>query len=133
MGLQWHGETVIEQIAEEVHRCSVQLFRELFDRIVVRISVAGPPPSAPGDPPRIDSESLIAGFVLEYTKGTGKYMISNPHEYAIYLEMGTYKMSPRPYLFSAISYVQANADSILAHPQDPVNSGYTFKDVAMLG
>lgn len=57
----------------------------------------GSSPSSPGDPPGVDTGTLRASMKWENT-GAHERTISDGVEYGIYLEDGTEKMLPRPFM-----------------------------------
>jgi hypothetical protein len=82
------------------------------------ISVAGPPASQPGDFPRRESGDLLRSIgigkmetsLTKISRSVGANPDSEDIGYAMYLEFGTSRISPRPYL-SVIT--EKNRDSIL--------------------
>jgi len=66
--------------------------------------------SAPGDPPAVDTGTLRASIVSrETSKGAS---VSSHMEYAIYLELGTSKMAPRPVWIPVAQEIAQRAVSI---------------------
>ncbi|MBQ7257775.1 MAG: hypothetical protein IJS60_08795 [Abditibacteriota bacterium] len=57
--------------------------------------------SAPGEPPAVQTDNLRSSFVME--KDGNSYIIGTAVEYAKYLEFGTKKMAPRPYVKPSIN------------------------------
>jgi HK97 gp10 family phage protein len=56
--------------------------------------------SKPGNPPAIDSGNLIGKILLDVSKD--QVAVGTNVEYGKYLESGTYRMEPRPWLEPAI-------------------------------
>lgn len=76
-------------------------------RYAVESMGSGPEPSAPGEPPNIQTGEL-AGSVRD----VGNKVVAGTH--GIFLEKGTRKMAPRPFLLRACLKVQGQAASIAA-------------------
>jgi HK97 gp10 family phage protein len=60
--------------------------------------------SAPGQPPANDTGELVDSMVVEKRKNYSLLKINA--DYAGYLEYGTSKMRPRPFIFPAISRIK---------------------------
>jgi len=65
----------------------------------------GESPSAPGDPPGVDTAALRASITWENT-GPHERTISDGVEYGVYLEYGTEKMAARPWMVPAFARAQ---------------------------
>jgi len=65
-----------------------------------------PPASAPGDPPAIRTGYLDSSVTVEPIPGG--WVVYIEAFYGIFLELGTIKMSPRPFFISAIWNVVSN-------------------------
>jgi len=69
-------------------------------------------PSAPGHPPAVQRgvlrQSLTADFSDLETEGVAHVGATGNAPYAIYLELGTYRMAPRPFLRPAQRVAQEN-------------------------
>ena len=61
------------------------------------VSVQGPPPSAPGDPPHVDSGELIAGIFWDYDPATFTAVVGTTSPHGYYTEFGPL-YAPRPWL-----------------------------------
>ena len=63
-----------------------------------------PYPSAPGQPPRIDTGNLIRSITSEMKREHNKIAIriGTNVDYGRYLELGTEKMKPRPWIRQAL-------------------------------
>lgn len=76
--------------------------QDLLSRIVLSF---GTSPSAPGDPPGVDTGALRASMKIEKT-GPLEYTISDGVEYGIHLEYGTEHIAPRPFITPAFHDAQ---------------------------
>ena len=70
-------------------------------------------PSLPGFPPAIDSGALYGSIVVEAREGQGEVEVGSHGNapYAPYLEKGTYKMQPRPYLMPAFNHIEGKIEN----------------------
>lgn len=77
-------------------------------------------PSRPGEPPHRDTSHLAQSIDYELTDGgLGAKVGSTNVEYSVYLELGTSKMAPRPYLRPALDRSRAEIKRILTKPMPP--------------
>ena len=65
--------------------------------------------SAPGEPPANDTGTLVRGITITPGADPMSYVVDSTANYAEFLELGTSKMAPRPYLLPA---AVASADMI---------------------
>lgn len=71
------------------------------------------PPSAPGNPPAIDTGNLYRHIEIGlHAGGAGGYLRAAT-EYAIYLELGTSRMAARPFMLPAALYMQKQLPRII--------------------
>lgn len=59
---------------------------------------AGPSPSAPGNPPAVDTGNLRRSIQVKQDTANGDVQVGSNIDYARYLEYGTSKMAARPWL-----------------------------------
>jgi HK97 gp10 family phage protein len=76
----------------------------IHETVNAEFASSGDGPSAPGQPPAIDTGNL-ANSITEQMTGPGEGEVDVGAEYGIYLEMGTAKMAPRPFLAPAVETV----------------------------
>lgn len=69
----------------------------------------GTSPAAPGDPPGVDTGTLRASMRREKT-GALEQTISDGVEYGIYLEDGTERIAPRPFVRPAFERARARVE-----------------------
>lgn len=73
------------------------------------------PPSAPGNPPAIDTGNLYRNVTTGYTRGKPTWgYLRAAVEYAIWLEFGTSKMAARPFMRPTALYLKQRAPEIVA-------------------
>lgn len=58
--------------------------------------------SKPGDPPNTDTGRLVQSVKFEFSKGFQQGRVGSNLKYAAWLEFGTEKMGPRPWLSTAV-------------------------------
>lgn len=88
----------LQQIIRDTPRKADELVRgaaqEMTNEIVLSFGVS---PSAPGDPPGVDTDTLRGS--MDWTPdGQFRALIHDGTEYGIYLEDGTENMAPRPFI-----------------------------------
>lgn len=83
----------------------------VLERIRLRISTPGPPPSKPGQPPHLWRGDLLASWHIRETE-TG-YQVTSNMARAYWLEFGTSKMAARPYIWDSIFQTQQDMGSII--------------------
>lgn len=68
----------------------------------------GTSPSAPGDPPGVDTGKL-RNSIRAAKESTFTWAISTDTEYAAHLEFGTSRMAPRPFFGPGLDYLARTA------------------------
>jgi len=70
--------------------------------------------SAPGEPPASDTGRLIGSLTTSYdpVNLTGKVVVGA--QYGLYLEFGTQRMEPRPFLRPALANMQGEITRVIA-------------------
>lgn len=77
-----------------------ELAAEMTTTIAEKLDVQGPPRSSPGEPPHRDTGNLQATTEVVFD-GANRLYVRTP-QYGIYLDGGTSRMEPRPFLRSTI-------------------------------
>lgn len=85
--------------------------------------------SAPGEPPATDTGRLIASgrSTAEIRGDTARGLVEYTADYAAYLEFGTRKMSPRPYLIPAIERNRARIAQLISQALATASSQFVRK------
>lgn len=73
-----------------------------------------PQPSRPGHPPRIDTANLVLSITSESRRQNNKIKVrvGTNVDYGLYLELGTEKMVPRPWIRQALRKTHRNINRI---------------------
>jgi HK97 gp10 family phage protein len=95
---------VMQAGAEGAALAAPQVGEETVAEVKDLIGIQGPPRSAPGEPPHIDTGALIDSYDynVEGDAGTIILEVGSTVEYAPYLEFGTSRMDARPHLRPAL-------------------------------
>lgn len=112
--LKWYGPQCRQAVHARLAKNLDEAAEYTEESLAALISVQGPPRSTPGNPPHMDTTELWQSIdhvtdtnALVATVGTDK-------EYAVYLEMGTSKMAPRPWFLRTLLFIQGALARILA-------------------
>lgn len=93
----WYGNRVTAAIRVEMGRRLDRAGEALVDGIAENISTAYPPASLPGGFPHRRTGELIDGLYFKTSKSALTCIIGNAAPHAVYLELGTANMEPRPH------------------------------------
>jgi len=99
MGVKWYGEKVISKI----NKANKQIINKaclMVERDAKQSIGLVPSPSPPGHAPAAPTGRLRSSITHEIEGTTGR--VGTNVEYALFLELGTEKMSPRPFLRPAL-------------------------------
>lgn len=123
--LQWHGEGVQARIraemARRIHACAVLVLNRARELISTPGTTAGKKrrvygtnPSAPGEPPHKQTGRLRQSVAREVHGLTAR--VGTNVQYGRWLELGTSRMAPRPWLRRALMECADQIRSILSRP-----------------
>lgn len=96
--VNWFGPAVTAQIRGHVARNLTAAGVELLSSIRDQIDTPGPPRSAPGKPPHIDTGALIVSYDVMPAPAELAVYVGSDSPYVIPLEFGTDAMAARPHL-----------------------------------
>ena len=110
------------ELEYRIHREGIRRLRKVGElvrgRVVERISIptraAGP--SLPGTPPHADTGKLRQSISYRTDERNLTVTIGTPLAYGKFLEEGTSKMDPRPYLKSTVEELLPQIKRILTEP-----------------
>lgn len=104
--ISWNGAKLLKGMEAGLARGVFKGAQIVRERIQTNISVVGPPHSMPGEFPH-----LITGRLQDSVKIVGnakkmeaKVVVEAPH--AVWLEFGTSKMAPRPFIVRSMNEVR---------------------------
>lgn len=99
------SRNVFESIAQLMTDRTAAATAVVHREMVKKISKPGPPRSAAGEPPHVDTARLRQSLQpsVVRTGNTIRGTVSTNVEYAPYLEYGTSAMQPRPFMRSTIA------------------------------
>ena len=120
MRLVWHGEKVTQKAMTGADAFCSQVAKDIVRE--AKLGMKGPrsgavPPqgkripgwirqrSAPGEPPAVQSQRLVGSIVAEKL-GLAKYRAGTNVDYGFWLELGTRRIRPRPWLRPALMRVR---------------------------
>lgn len=116
MKFSWYGDKATRVIRAKLGR-NLDSALETYSQLVqAAISIQGPPRSEPGEPPHIDTHQLIESWtwVTDVLALRGVSGTNTP--YAGYLETGTPRMAPRPFIVSTLLEHETTLARIIARP-----------------
>ena len=107
----WRGDAFINLVRKAEGERLEAAAIYLKNKIKEAISEPSPPPSGPGEPPHKDTGRLRASIAHEVEGQTAR--VGTNVTYGKFLELGTSKMAPRPFLRSTYNKEQGNIAKIL--------------------
>ncbi len=104
-------DSVREAIAAMMDRRLARAGEYLQSRMRYAISIPGPPRSLPGESPHIDTSDLIESIAVVGVVAADvgdlfeaqKVLVGSPLIYSGYLEFGTMRMAPRPFVLRTLN------------------------------
>jgi HK97 gp10 family phage protein len=113
MAITWHGNEFWEKnrkdLGDRLERAAIYLENE----IKKSVSDKSPPVSDPGNPPNVDTGELRRSITHEVDRDNLVARVGTNKIYGRYLEMGTDKMQPRPFLAPALESCKGAITEIL--------------------
>ncbi len=108
MKTNWKGDAITARLKKELADKLQPTLQIALERIHGYIGTQGPPRSAPGAPPHMDSQQLYDSFAIEVDASGLKARLGSFVPWSVYLEEGTPEMEARP--FFLMSIVQTTND-----------------------
>lgn len=114
MALQWRGEELVRKVRQGTITGVFKVTETLRNTIIDSILDSGKTgkvyrrrgvlhqASAPGEAPASDTGRLVGSILTHYENGGLTGIVSAAAEYASYLEFGTVRMEPRPFMRPAL-------------------------------
>jgi len=98
MKLVWNGPAFVSAIRGTIAGNLPDAGEHLRDVMKQLIGIQGPPRSDPWEPPHIDTGALEKDIDFAVDTATLTVTVGSTLDYAVYLEEGTDRMEPRPFL-----------------------------------
>lgn len=115
--ITWHGRELSQLIrntmGDRLQVAADELAGEIHNRIT---QAQSPPTSAPGAYPHMDTGALAAGLYTEVDRSNLSALVANREDHALYLELGTSRMAPRPHMRRTMADMRNRIYQILAAP-----------------
>lgn len=104
MSSEWNGEEWLESLRERFANGVTKAADTLAQALTEKVSTPGPPRSKPLEAPHIDTNALHGGMTFQPAgdEPDPQARSGTDRPYGIYLENGTYRMSPRPWLLNTL-------------------------------
>jgi HK97 gp10 family phage protein len=117
VSLEWHGDELLKVLASEMEK-RLAVVGEVVRGEAVRSlrRKKFPPSSLPNTTPAWRTGHLFRSVQYEVGKGQFTVRIGTNVRYGLYLEVGTSKMAPRPWLRPALEKSRKRIVGILAKP-----------------
>lgn len=102
------AESWFQNFENELSKRIDEVGRYIVDRIKEDIDIPYPPPSAPYEPPH-KRTGYLQRNVLSERDSSKNLRIRSEAEYSSYLEHGTKKMAPRPFMHPELDWDEINS------------------------
>lgn len=114
--ITWRGGQLTRHLKKMIKPRLQRVGSELRNHVVRKVSegktrIDGP--SKPGEPPHIDTGGLRKSIFWELLEDGLSVRVGTTVDYGLFLEEGTSKMAPRPYLRPSLIEMQARIKAIL--------------------
>jgi len=113
---RWYDSDVKKACRNELRKRMPLVVEALRSAVVKAISTPCPPHSAPYTPPHAETGKLRQSIFGEVSEDGLTGIVGTPLEYGRFLEEGTRKMAPRPYLRATFSRMARYLASLLTRP-----------------
>lgn len=113
--MEWYGDRVLAKVTQACQRALIQSTEEVRNE-AIRLILDTPHTgrtyrrrsvehvaSAPGEPPASDTGTLTSRIDTVYDMANLSSLVQARIDYALYLEYGTQRMAPRPFLRPALA------------------------------
>jgi len=97
----WRGRQIVELAKREASPLVAKRCEEIVAAVKLNIGEAYPPASSPHKSPHARTGALQRSIDYHMV-GDGEGVVTTDSPYALYLELGTRKMEPRPFFRKAI-------------------------------
>lgn len=113
--INWMGEQWLRNFGTKAKRAAEKLAQELLVETKRSISTPYPPASTPGHPPHLRTGKLRGSLYTRVWKGRDGWVatVGSNLNYSYWLEFGTRRMRPRPFLRPALAKIRARIISII--------------------
>jgi HK97 gp10 family phage protein len=115
--LVWHGDRLAKEIKADLNGRLAVVGELVAGQLRRNLSTPGPAASAPGQFPHAQSGRLRQAPTYNVDSRKVSLRIIVPVEYARFLELGTSKMQPRPFLLRTVKELRPQIMAIMAGPR----------------
>lgn len=101
--VNWYGDKIIKEMEDEEIRRLTKAAMFLENEIKKKLGQKCPPHSNPGDYPALESGELRRSITHEVDKKELRARVGTNKIYGKYLEEGTTRMDPRPFIKNTLA------------------------------
>lgn len=116
--IDWRGNEFLRELRGELEKRLAVAAEVVRAEAVKSIRVPFPPASLPGNPPhsRSAAAGLFGSVLYDVQSDQMQAIVGTPLVYGLYLELGTSKMAPRPWLRPALEKSRLKIQKIMTKP-----------------